>query len=116
MTLLIIGIPVIFSQLMISFKVKIILWVILFINFLIFCPADTKKRPMISKKRKLKFKLIILLISIIYLFLIIYLNNISNLILGAMFLEGLLVNPLGYLMMGEEVRFRLDDLNIFKLN
>ena len=115
-TILLLGIPIIFSKIYMSFNIKIILWLIFFMNFLIFSPADTKKRPMINKKRKFKFKLIILVFSILYLFLIIYFKNISKLILGAMFLECLLVNPLGYLLMGEKIRFRLDDLYIFKLN
>lgn len=115
-SLLLLGIPTLFTYVTISSTLKIVLWVVLFINFMIFAPADTKKRPMISKKRKLKFKFILLIFSIIYLLIIIYFDNISNLILGAMLLEGLLVNPLGYIIMGDEVRFRLNDLYIFKLN
>ena len=115
-TLLILGFPILFNTIYLSNNLKIILWFISFINFLIFCPADTKKRPMINKMRKLKFKILILTISVIYLFLIIILDNISNLIIGAMLLESILVNPLGYILMGEKVRFRLNDLNIFKLN
>lgn len=113
---LILGIPILSIHLNLTFNIKLLLWGIFFINFLIFSPADTRKRPMINKKRKINFKIVVLLISVIYLFLIINFKNISNLILGAMFLEGLLVNPLGYVLMGEEVRFRLNDINIFKLN
>lgn len=112
-TLLLLGIPTLFTYITINNTIKYILWIIFFINFMIFAPADTKKRPMINKRRKLKFKFVELVISFIYLFLIIRFENISNLILGAMFLEGLLVNPLGYIVMGEEVRFRLNDIYIF---
>ena len=115
-TLFLLGIPYLFYKFKISLYMKIFLWTIFFINFIIFSPADTKKRPMINKKRKLKFKFLILLFSLIYLFLILTFDNISNLIIGAMFLEALLVNPLGYIMMGEEVRFSLNDLYIFKQN
>lgn len=115
-TILLIGIPYLFSNIDISIQIKFFIWIVIFINFIIFSPADTKKKPMINKKRKLKFKLSILLISIIYLFLILYFDNISNLILGTLILEALLVNPLGYMIMGDEVRFCLNDLNIFKLN
>lgn len=113
---LLIGIPYFFVHSNFSFLVKIIIWSICFINFLLFCPADTEKRPMINKKRKLKFKLCIVIISIIYLFLIFKFEVISNLILGAMCLEALLTNPLGYILMGQRIRFRLNDLYIFKLN
>ena len=115
-TVFLLGIPFIFNNIRINSIVKIILWIIFFINFLIFAPADTKKKPMRNKKRKLKFKLISVSFCLIYLLLIIKFDNISNLVLGSMFLESLLINPLGYIIMGEEIRFRLNDLYIFKLN
>ena len=115
-TLLLLGIPYIFTIITLNTLSKSIIWSLCFINYLIFCPADTKKRPMINRLRKLKFKFGILLLSVIYLILIINFNNISNLILSAMVLEALLTNPLGYILMGEQIRFRLNDLNIFNLN
>lgn len=115
-TVLLLGIPYVFSLLVFNNISKSIIWSLCFINFLIFCPADTAKRPMINKLRKLKFKLTILLLSVIYLVLIFKLNSLSNLILAAMVLEAILTNPLGYILMGEKVRFRLNDLYIFNLN
>lgn len=106
-TVLLIGIPLIFTNTHISNNIKIIIWLILFINFLVFAPADTEKRPMINKIRKLKFKSAILLLSFIYLYLIIKFQNIGNLIIAGMILEGILVNPLGYILMGQKVRFKL---------
>ena len=114
-TILLLGIPYIFTLLKISTFVKSIIWSVCFLNFVIFCPADTDKRPMINKVRKLKFKLIILIISIIYLVLIFSVEYIANLILAAMVLESILTNPLGYILMGQKVRFHLNDINIFKL-
>ena len=114
-TVLLLGIPYLFTLLKLSTFVKSIIWSICFLNFVIFCPADTKKRPMINKVRKLKFKIAILIISIVYLILIFKVNYISNLILAAMILETLLTNPLGYILMGQKVRFHLNDINIFKL-
>ena len=114
-TLLLLGIPYIFTLLKLSTIVKSIIWSICFLNFVIFCPADTDKRPMINKVRRMKFKLAILIISIIYLVLIFKIDYISNLILAAMILESLLANPLGYILMGQKVRFHLNDINIFKL-
>ena len=106
-TVLLIGIPLTFTNTHISNNIKIIVWLILFINFLVFAPADTEKRPMINKIRKLKFKSAILLLSFIYLYLIIKFQNIGNLIIAGMILEGILVNPLGYILMGQKVRFKL---------
>lgn len=115
-TVLLLGIPYFFVKIEFSSLMKTILWSICFINYLIFCPADTEKRPMISKVRKLRFKLVALVISILYLILIFKFDNLSSLILGGMLLEALLTNPLGYIIMGHKPRFRLNDLNIFKLN
>lgn len=114
--ILLLGMPHFFMLINFTDMMKTVIWSICFINFLIFCPADTAKRPMINKLRKLKFKLAIIVISIIYLVLIFNFENISNLILAAMVLEALLTNPLGYIIMGNEPRFRLNDLYIFKLN
>jgi len=114
-TLFLIGIPLVFSNIVIPLYVKIFLWILFFINFIIFAPADTKKKPMINKKRKLKFKIILLLFSLLYLVLLLKFNGLSNYILSAMLLESILVNPIGYLIMGEEIRFSLNDIN-FKQN
>ena len=114
-TILLLGIPYVFTLLNLSTTIKSIIWSICFLNFVIFCPADTNKRPMVNKVRKLKFKLAILTLSIIYLVLIFEIENISNLILASMVLESLLTNPLGYILMGQKVRFHLNDINIFKL-
>lgn len=113
-TVLLLGIPLVSINIHISENIKIIMWLILFINFFVFAPADTKKRPMINKIRKLKFKSAILLLSFIYLYLIIKYENISNLVIGSMVLEGILVNPLGYILMGQKVRFKLNNINLFK--
>lgn len=114
--ILLLGIPYFFINIKLSFFAKSIIWSVCFINYLIFCPADTEKRPMINRLRKLKFKFAILTISILYLILIFKFESISNLILGAMVLEALLTNPIGYILMGHKSRFRLNDLYIFKLN
>ena len=113
-TLLLLGTPYLFSILKINILTKNILCIILFINFLIFSPADTEKRPMINKTRKMKFKFTSLIICTIYLFIINKLPSISNLIVASMFLEGLLINPLGYILMGQKVRFNLNDIHLFK--
>ena len=76
--LLMLGLPYIFNILELGTITKIIIWIVCFINYIIFCPADTEKRPMINKKRKLKFKLSIIVLSLIYLVLILNFSNIAN--------------------------------------
>ena len=112
-TVLLLGLPYLFININLSRITISIIWSICFINYLIFCPADTDKRPMINKLRKLKFKTVILIISILYLIIIIRFNNLANIILASMILESLLTNPLGYILMGQKIRFRLNDIYIF---
>ena len=104
-SLLMLGLPYIFNLLELGTITKIIIWALCFINFIIFCPADTEKRPMINKKRKLKFKFSIIVISLIYLLLILNFSNIANYIIAAMILEAFLTNPIGYVCMGQKIRF-----------
>ena len=111
--LLLFGIPFLFLKLNLSLNTLKIVWLICFINYLIFCPADTVKRPITSKKRKLLFKISILIISLIYLFLLIKVNYLSNLIISGMVLEAFLTNPIGYVIMRQKPRFRLNDILIF---
>lgn len=110
---MLIGIPYLFNLFTLKNNTKFIIWLICFISYLLFCPADTEKRPMINKVRKLKFKLIILIISFIYLFLILKFSNISNIILASMVLESFLVSPIAYILMGNKVRFRMNDIFVF---
>ncbi len=109
------GLPYLFSFLKLKTIAKVIIWSICFINYFIFCPADTENRPMINKKRKHKFKLAILIVSLLYLFLVLKYNLVANSILSAMILESILVNPIGYILMGQKVRFHLN-LNNLKGN
>ena len=99
---LLIGLPYICSLINIPYRLKIILWITCFINYYIFSPAATKKKPIVSNRYRIKLKIIILLISIIYLFLIIKIDNLSNIIIASMILEAFLTNPISYKMMGSK--------------
>lgn len=112
---LLLGIPYLFINIDLTNSVKIILWFISILIFLTFCPADTENRPIINKKLKIKYKISIIIISFIYLFIIIKFKNISNLIIASMILEAFLASPLGYMLMGQKIRFKLNDIN-FNLN
>ena len=112
--LLLLGIPYLFSRIELNNNITLIIWTVCFINYCLFCPADTEKRPMISKRRKLKFKCMILITSILYLYLIFKFNKYSNFIVASLILEAFLTNPLGYIIMGHKVRFKLNDIYLFK--
>ena len=46
------------------------------LNFLLYAPADTVKRPLVKKHRRIKFKVLTLIVSLIYIILFFNTNNI----------------------------------------
>ena len=68
------------------------------LNFLLYAPADTVKRPLVKKHRRIKFKVLTLIVSLIYIFLFFNTNNIfiKNTIVYTMLLEVVLIHPLTY--------------------
>ena len=97
-SIIFLGIPILCRIISINIILKIILGSILTLLILKNSPADTKKRPIISKKRRLIFKIISTLISTIYVLLSIYVKSIfiSNCFLWAIVLQNILISPITY--------------------
>lgn len=76
--------------------------IILLILIIIYAPADTEKRPLIHKKKRLIYKLITSLITIIYISIIIICKNIiiKKLLFFSILLEVLLILPISYKLLG----------------
>ncbi len=90
--------PIITKNIIIPKYICFIVIIISFINFSLFAPADTPKKPLIHKKTRLKCKLLSLLIITIFS-LIISLNNnslINNAIIYSLIIQNILINPLTY--------------------
>ncbi len=68
------------------------------LNFLLYAPADTIKRPLVKKHRRIKFKVLTLIVSLIYIILFFNTNDIfiKNTIVYTMLLEVVLIHPLTY--------------------
>lgn len=68
------------------------------ICFLLYAPADTKKRPLVRKNRRIKFKVLTLIIAFIYLIIFFNTQNmfLRNVIAWSMILESVLIHPLTY--------------------
>lgn len=94
--------PIILKFIIINKFVISILGSILLINYYKYSPADTRKRPIVNVKIRLKYKYLSCIIVIIYLFIALIINNIyiSNLLFSAVLLEGLLINPSIYKLFG----------------
>lgn len=82
----------------ISLTIKIIICLISIILISIYAPADTEKRPLINKKKRIKFKILSIIVSIIMTIAIIVLKEkyISNFILIGLVEEVIMILPLTY--------------------
>ena len=100
--LLFIGIPFIARYFVINKIIIGILGSILLLNFYKYSPADTKKRPIVNPKVRLKYKYLSCSIVILFLISAVIINNyyISNLLFISVLLEGFLINPFVYRIFG----------------
>lgn len=67
-------------------------------HYLLFAPADTKKRPLSNKRKRIIRKIITVMIGFIYILMIILLNNTywTSIILSAMIIQAIIISPLIY--------------------
>lgn len=102
-TLLILGLPYLFTHVEIPLIVKILLCVISCVCFIIFAPADTVKRPLTNKKKRKIRKIYASCLAFIYSFIVIYFDKmmISNLTLAALVIETIFISPIMYIIFKE---------------
>lgn len=96
--LLFIGIPYLCIYVTIPEMAQYIIIILSIICFLLYAPSDTKKRPLVRKNRRIKFKVLTLLITSVYLIIFFNINSvfIQNAIICSMALESVLIHPLTY--------------------
>lgn len=97
-SLIFIGCPLLCIYMTIPRYIVISLEVISLINLYLYAPADTIKRPLKNKKKRLIYKVLTCITGVVYLFLSIYLDNsfLVNTLLFAMIIEVVLTHPLTY--------------------
>lgn len=97
-SILFIGIPYFCLNYNIPEIIQYIIIIISLINFILYAPADTKKRPLVRKNKRIGFKILTLFISLLYILLFFYTDNIfiKNVIVCSMLLEAVLIHPLTY--------------------
>ena len=90
--------PYLLKIIILPIYIKLLLGIPLIILIYRYSPADTHKRPIISKKRRIFFKRISTLISIIYVILSLLLNNsfICNCLIFGLLLEVIFISPITY--------------------
>lgn len=97
-SLLFIGLPYVCLHLNMPLVIQYFVLAVTFICFLLYAPADTKKRPLVRKNRRIKFKLLTITVAVIYILLYFYTNSmfLKNVIMCSMLLESVLIHPLTY--------------------
>ncbi len=97
-SILFIGIPYLCIYMRLPYIIHYLIISICVLVFILYAPADTKKRPLVRKNRRIKFKLLTLLFAFIYVVVFFYTNNvfIQNVITTSMLLESVLIHPLTY--------------------
>ena len=105
-TLLILGLPYLFTSIEVSLNIKIILCIVSVITFIICAPADTWKRPLPNKKKRVLRKVAACSLAVLYSVLIIVFNGmeISNLLMAALLIETVLISPIMYFIFNEPYR------------
>lgn len=97
-TIAFIGIPYIAINSTLNIQVKLIIGIFSIIGIYLFSPADTEKRPIINKKRRMIYKILSTTIAITYIILSIIIKNnfISNSFFFATILQNILISPITY--------------------
>lgn len=92
------GIPIVAANVTIPFLTKYILGVIATVFVFKNSPADTKKRPIINKQKRLRHKLLATLTAIIYVIISISIKNnfLSNCFLMSILLIDIMISPITY--------------------
>ena len=90
--------PYIAKQIIIPKIIKIILYILSLVVMFLFAPADTVKRPLINKKKRLIWKTLSVFNCLILSAISFYIkdNTISNLLLFGILIEVVLINPITY--------------------
>lgn len=91
-------IPFICKNVTFSATFYIVTSIITMIIFLLYAPADTVKRPLINKKKRMLYKLLSIITASIFISLIFIIDNflIKNMLIFALILESILILPITY--------------------
>ena len=87
-----------------NFNINIIyiISLISFVNICLYAPADTEKRPLINKKKRIIFKIVSIISSLIYIIVIFLLQNacVTSLLFYSLVLDAIVINPVTYKLFG----------------
>ena len=93
-----IGCPILALIVTVPISVKIILCGLCVVAYYLYSPADTEKHPLINKTKRKYYKIITIILSLVYTFICLYSTNsfLSNSILFALIIEVCMILPITY--------------------
>lgn len=99
-------IPYLIKNYVIPNEIIYIILPLTIIAFILWAPADTEKRPLINKKKRIVLKVSTVIIGLVYSLIIIFVNNdyLNSLLFYSLLLESLLINPVSYKLFGLKYR------------
>lgn len=91
-------IPFFFIKVDISLSTSLIISGACIVSFLIFAPADTIKRPLKDKKKRLIRKILTVTTGLVYTGIMLFFNNqyISSLVVSSLLIMTIMVSPITY--------------------
>ena len=92
-------VPLCLLNIKISIFMSLIISLICILGFLLWAPADTVKRPLYDKKKRIFRKFFTIIIGITFSVLSIFLINYRAIILSALIIQFIIINPLTYKIM-----------------
>ena len=92
--------PFIFIKIKFPLYISLIICLFCIINFFFFAPADTIKRPLKNKRKRLIRKILTILVAIIYTLLIVFVENdyLTSVLLNALIVQVVMVCPITYML------------------
>ena len=94
-------IPLCLLNIKISIFMSLIISLICILGFLLWAPADTVKRPLYDKRKRIFRKFFTIIIGITFSVLSIFLINYRAIILSALIIQFIIINPLTYKIMNQ---------------
>lgn len=96
-------IPFVLLKLKIALSTALIIAGICIVNFILFAPADTVKRPLFDKRKRLIRKVLTIITGLIYILIMILFNNFyfNTLIVSSLIIQVIVISPITYKIFGQ---------------
>lgn len=96
-------IPLFFIEFDLSKNIYAIIDSICIVSYLLFAPADTIKRPLPNKRKRIIRKTITVIVGLIYsaLNIVFFEHWVSSVLISALVIQAIIINPLLYMLFGQ---------------